>query len=366
LPDLGVAGGRSSAFRQSLSAALALLVLATLTAALGGLALVHEWRVSLARPLAVPAGGLHLLVPPGRSLRAVALELQARGALANPQLVVLATHLTGQATGIRAGEYRVQPGTTLGGLLQDLQRGRVVQHALTVIEGWSFAQLLAAVGRHEAVTQTLGGQPREAIMAGIGAPGVHPEGRFLPETYFFPRGTTDVEVLQRAYRHMAAFLAEAWAERAPDLVLESPDQALVLASIVEKESAVPAERARVAGVFLRRLARGMPLQADPTVIYGLGDRFDGDLRRQDLLTDTPYNTYVRRGLPPTPIALPGRAAIRATVRPEPGSALYFVARGDGTHQFSDSLQEHQQAVARYQRRAVNGPRAGAGAEAPGP
>ena len=345
--------------RGLLSGAVVLLSLAMLTAVVTGLALRLEWQASLARPLAVPADGPRLVVAPGRPLRAVALELETRGVLANPQLLIVATHLTGEAKRIQAGEYQIVPSATLGDLLQDLLRGRVVQYSLTVIEGWTFGQLLDALRRHEALTQTLQGQPAEAVMERIGAPGVHPEGRFLPETYRFTRGTTDLEVLQRAYRQMSELLAQTWAGRAPDLPLASPDEALVLASIVEKEAAEPLERPRVAGVLVRRLARGMRLQADPTVIYGLGERFDGDLRRQDLLTDTPYNTYTRRGLPPTPIALPGRAALFAVVRPEAGNALYFVARGDGTHQFSDSLEEHRRAVARYQRR-LDRPRAAEG------
>jgi UPF0755 protein len=200
-------------------------------------------------------------------------------------------------------------------------------------------------------------------MARLGAPGVHPEGRFLPETYFFPRGTSDLEVLRRAHRAMGRLLAQAWAERVPGLPLETPDEALVLASIVEKETGMAAERPQVAGVLLRRLERGMPLQADPTVIYGLGAGFDGDLRREDLRRDSPYNTYLRGGLPPTPIALPGRDAIRATLNPDRGSALYFVARGDGTHHFSATFEEHRRAVARYQLARTQEPAADQGAAA---
>jgi len=218
------------------------------------------------------------------------------------------------------------------------------------VEGWTFPYVLEAVRRHGAIRETLAGLSPEVVMERIGEPGVHPEGRFLPETYLFPRGTTDVEVLRRAYRDMATLLAQAWQGREAQVRLKTPDEALVLASIIEKETGQPAERPRIAGVLLRRLQRGMPLQVDPTVIYGLGDRFDGNLRRQDLARDTPYNTYLRPGLPPTPIAMPGRASIQAALHPEEGASLFYVARGDGSHVFSVSLEEHQRAVARYQLR----------------
>jgi UPF0755 protein len=322
--------------------------LALLTALPTTLALVTEWRASLERRLALPEEGLPLVIQPGRPFRDVVQELHARGVVPNPELLLLATRLGGEASRIQAGEYAIRPGTTLGDLLHTLVSGGVVQHALTVVEGWTFRQLLAALRSHPAIASEVGGLPDGEIMARLGAPDLHPEGRFLPETYFFPRDTSDLEVLRRAHRAMSRLLAQVWAERAPGLPLETPDEALVLASIVEKETGVAAERPQVAGVLLRRLERGMLLQADPTVIYGLGAAFSGDLRREDLRRDTRYNTYVRRGLPPTPIALPGRDAIRATLYPEQGSALYFVARGDGTHHFSASLDEHRRAVARYQ------------------
>jgi UPF0755 protein len=334
--------------RVALSAAATLIALALLTAIPTAIALVTEWRASLDRTLELPEGGLTLVIPPGRSFRHVVGELRTRGVVGNPELVLLATRLSGEARRIQAGEYAMVPGTTLGGLLQNLVSGRVIQHAITVVEGWTFRQLLEAVRRHPAIVAEVGHLPAKELMDHLGAPGVHPEGRFLPETYFFPRGASDLEVLRRAHHAMGTLLAQAWAERAPGLPLETPDQALVVASIVEKETGVAEERPRVAGVLLRRLARGMLLQADPTLIYGLGADFDGNLRREDLRRDTPYNTYLRTGLPPTPIALPGRDAIRATLNPDPGSALYFVARGDGTHHFSASLDEHRRAVARYQ------------------
>jgi UPF0755 protein len=305
-------------------------------------------RSALDRPLRLPQGGLLIQVVPGQSLREVSTDLAARRVLDSAWTLTLFGRLTGDASRLKAGEYRIVPGTTPAELLRLLVTGSVVQHSLTVVEGWTFRRLREALAGHEALEHTLEGVGDPGVMALLGRAGVHPEGRFLPETYFFPRGTPDLEVLRRALRHMDSFLADAWRSRAPDLPLSSPDAALVLASIVEKETGRAEERRRIAGVFVRRLRRAMPLQADPTVIYGLGDDFDGDIRRADLRRDTPYNTYVRAGLPPTPIALPGRQSILAALDPEPGEAIYFVARGDGSHHFSDTLAEHQRAVARYQ------------------
>jgi UPF0755 protein len=231
----------------------------------------------------------------------------------------------------------------------------VIQYALTVIEGWTFRQMLEAVRAHEAIRRTLDGLDDAGIMARLGRPGEHPEGRFYPDTYHFPRGTTDAEFLTRAHRKMQAAVEEAWGRRAAGLPYASPYEALVLASIVEKESGVAAERDQIAGVFVRRLRKGMKLQADPTVIYGLGTEFDGNLRRRDLEADNPYNTYTRTGLPPTPISLPGGGALRAAVAPAEGTALYFVAKGDGTHHFSATLDEHQRAVTRFQLRRSGRP-----------
>jgi UPF0755 protein len=249
---------------------------------------------------------------------------------------------------LQAGEYRIEAGTTPGGLLALFSSGRVIQYPVTLIEGWTFRQVLDALAGLEYLEQTLSGTSDAAIMARLGRPDLHPEGRFLPDTYLFPRGTPDVQVLQRALAAMDEVLAAEWAQRGPDLPLGSPDEALVLASIVEKETGLAEERAAIAGVFVRRLRKGMLLQTDPTVIYGLGEAFDGDLRRRDLSADTPYNTYVHPGLPPTPIAMPGRDSIRAALHPADGASLYFVARGDGSHQFSTTLQEHNRAVRKYQ------------------
>ena len=227
--------------------------------------------------------------------------------------------------------------------------GRVRLHALTIVEGWTVQELLAAVRAHPAIRQTLTADSPESLAAELGLARPHAEGLFFPDTYRFARGTSDVEVLRQAQALMQKKLASAWARRAPDLPLNDPYEALILASIVERETALDRERPLIAGVFLRRLRRGMRLQTDPTVIYGLGSTFDGDLRRRDLRSDTPYNSYTRAGLPPTPIALPGEASLLAAVQPAPGEALYFVATGlpDGSHVFSATLAEHEAAVARY-------------------
>lgn len=309
----------------------------------------HERR-ALDEPMAVPAAGFELVLSPGTSLNRVARDLAAQGVLANPRALAIYGRWHDLAGRIKAGEYRIEPGTTPIGFLEQLVEGRVVQHALTVVEGWTFQQLLEAMAVDERLEHTLGGLSDEAIMTRIGHPGVHPEGRFFADTYHFPRGTTDAEFLRRAHRAMSDFLAAAWAGREEGLPLKSAEEALILASIVEKETGEARERPRIAGVFVERLRKGMRLETDPTVIYGMGDSFDGNLRRRDLRTDTPYNTYTRKGLPPTPIAIPGPDAIRAALHPQTDGSLYFVSKGDGSHHFSATYQEHQQAVNRYQKR----------------
>lgn len=310
--------------------------------------LYADFRAFLDAPLKLPAGGLEFTVPPGDSINGIARRLHEQGVLAGPWRWQSYARLTGQARRIKAGEYRLEPGTTARALLEQLVAGRVIQQALTIVEGWTFRQLLAAVAAHPKLEQTLRGLDPATVMARLGRPGEHPEGRFWPDTYFFAAGTRDVDVLRRANATLERRLRDAWAQRAPDLPLKTPYEALILASIVEKETALPAERREVAGVFVRRLRKGMLLQADPTVVYGLGERFDGNLRREDLHSDNPYNSYTRTGLPPTPIALPGAGALAAAVNPAPGETLYFVATGNGSHVFSRTLEEHQQAVRKYQ------------------
>lgn len=290
------------------------------------------------------------IIPPGMGFRQVVDKLANAGVFDRRrarEYFIAYAWWQGATAEVKSGEYQIRPAATPRALLAQLVAGRTVRHALTIIEGWTFAELRAAVAAADAIRHTLAGADNAAVMAAIGAPGQHPEGRFLPDTYFFPRGTTDVAFLRRAYEAMARTLETQWGAREKGLALDSRYEALILASIVEKETAVPEERARVAGVFLRRLRLGMRLQTDPTVIYGL-EEFDGNLRRADLLADGPYNTYTRPGLPPTPIALPGAAAIHASLHPAEGDALYFVARGDGSHAFSATYAEHKKAVHEYQ------------------
>lgn len=331
--------------RGTVSAAL-LLVLAAVLGALLWLAVQLD-RMRL-EPLA-PASGETLVLEPGTSFAQLAKRLARRGWVEHPRLLRLYARATGLAGGIQAGEYAVEPGMSLADLLAAMTAGEVRSYSLTVVEGWSYRELLAALAAEPALTHTLGEVSGERLMERLGYPEQHPEGRFLPETYRFPRGTTDLEFLGRAHQAMERALEQEWRDRAPDLPYETPYDALIMASIIEKETGMAAERPQIAGVFVRRLRRGMRLQTDPTVIYGLGEAFDGDLRYRDLRQDTPYNTYTRGGLPPTPIALPGRAAIHAALHPAPGEALYFVSRGDGSHVFSATLEEHNRAVRRYQK-----------------
>jgi len=301
------------------------------------------------RPLAVADPPDTLELPRGSSLHAIGRELESRGWISPATRFALRVYgrLTGASAGLKAGEYQVEEGMTVRQLLARMQAGQVKLHRLTFVEGWTFARLREAVKEHEALEQTLEDVPDERVMEELGFTERHPEGMFFPTTYRFPRGATDRDLLRVAAGQMRQELARVWSQRQPELPLEDPYEALILASIIERETGRDDERRKVAGVFVRRLEQGMRLQTDPTVIYGLGDDYDGRLRRADLRRDTPYNTYTRHGLPPTPIALPGRASLEAAVDPKPGSALYFVSRGDGSHHFSDTLDEHNAAVRRY-------------------
>jgi UPF0755 protein len=255
------------------------------------------------------------------------------------------------AARLKVGEYPLTPGTSPRALLQRMHDGKVLQYRFTIVEGWNIRQLRAVLAKATPLEHRSDALDDAALMQALGFAGQHPEGRFLPQTYTYTRGDTDLDVLRQAHAGMEKTLAQVWAQRAPDLPISSPEQALILASIVEKETGIAQERPQIAGVFVRRLKVGMPLQTDPTVIYGLGSAYDGNIRRRDLTTDTPYNTYTRVGLTPTPIAMPGVDALRAAVNPAPGDALFFVALGDGSgrHVFSSSLSEHNAAVARYLR-----------------
>ncbi len=288
-----------------------------------------------------------LEIEPGTSAAGVAAAVVASGVNTPPLLLQTWFRLSGQARLIKAGSYEVTPGITPRKLLSMLVRGEETLKSVTLVEGWSFRQVRAALQKSELLTPDSSGLSPEMIMDKLGRPGVHPEGRFYPDTYSYSKGSSDLSVLKRAARAMDKRLDAAWALRNPDTPLKTPDQALILASIVEKETGKPADRPQIGGVFSNRLKNGMLLQTDPTVIYGLGEKFDGNLRKRDLLADTPYNTYTRAGLPPTPIAIPGKAALLAAVQPAQTKALYFVSRGDGSSEFSDNLEAHNRAVNKY-------------------
>ena len=295
----------------------------------------------------VSAQVLDLEIEPGITANAVAIVVIDSGVAMPVPLLQAWFRLSGQARQIKAGSYEITPGTTPRTLLSMLVRGDQALKNVTLVEGWNFSQVRAALQKAEQLTPDSAALSPEMIMEKIGLPGVHPEGRFFPDTYTYAKGSSDLAVLKRAARAMDKRIDAVWAMRSSNTPLKSANEALTLASIIEKETGKPADRAQIAGVFTNRLRIGMLLQTDPTVIYGLGEKFDGNLRKRDLQTDTPYNTYTRAGLPPTPIAMPGRAALLAAVQPAPTQALYFVARGDGTSQFSASLDEHNRAVNKY-------------------
>lgn len=311
-------------------------------------AVVIEYRHFTTTPLRFENNLLHYEVKPGMSLREVAQDLAQRGVIKHWIYLVGLAQWQGRAHQIKAGEYAFASGITPLQLLDQMVAGQVLEHTLTVIEGWTFRQLMDLIQGAKTLDHTLTGLTDEQIMARLGYPDQHPEGRFLPDTYRFPKNMTDLAFLQRAYQAMTNVLEKEWQTRSPGLPLNTPYEALILASIIEKETAVPSERGIIAGVFIRRLQKGMRLQTDPTVIYGMGNAYNGDIKRRDLVADTPYNTYLRTGLPPTPIALPGADAIHAALHPEPGTSLFFVARGDGSHEFSDTIEAHNKAVQKYQ------------------
>lgn len=309
-----------------------------------GLALVWAQR-----PFADLADTRHVEVRRGAGLNEIARAVAAQTGMPAWPFVVLVKG-SGNAARLHAGLYAIEPGMSPWDVYTKLVNGDVEWATLTVPEGWTFAQMRAAIAASSDLKQEWQSLSDTALMTALGAPGVSPEGRFFPDTYKFARGSPDRVIYRQAYEAMQRALAQAWAARVANSPLASPDDLLILASIVEKETARPEDRGRVAAVFVNRLRTGMLLQTDPTVIYGLGNRFDGNLRKQDLLNDTPYNTYTRAGLPPTPIALPGRDALMAAAAPDTTRALYFVARGDGSSEFSDTLDAHNRAVNRYQRK----------------
>jgi len=302
---------------------------------------------SLDRPLPLTAPAL-FKVAPGTSFARVAAELASRGLIAQPRAWVLYARWKGLAAAVKAGEYEIQPGTTPRELLTKMVNGQVVLHSFTIVDGWRTEDMLAALRRNPDVATTLAEKAPD-LMDKLGSPGLDAEGQFLPETYRFTAGTTDLEVLRQAHAALSRELEAAWRDRDQDLPLQNSYELLIMASIVQKESGLPQELGVIAGLYLHRLSIGMRLQADPTIIYGLKDRYDGAIHTVDLRTDGPYNSYTRTGLPPTPIALAGAAVIRATAHPEKTDALYFVAspKDDGSHVFSATLEEQNAAVARY-------------------
>ena len=327
-------------------------LLLTLILLVGGGLLARDAWQRLNEPLVIPKGYL-VEVPRGGSLSALLHDWQQRGFLTSSRQRIylsLYARVTGQAMRIKAGEYELGPGMRPIDLTALLVSGRGVLHELRITEGWRAVDALALVHQHDAIKHTLPAGDLAALMTALGQPALHPEGRFYPDTYRFPRGTTDVAFLKRAFDAMQEVLAQEWAGRDTGLPYRGPDDALIMASIVERETGAIEERPEIAGVFVRRLQKGMRLQTDPTVIYGLGAAFDGNIRKRDLLADTPYNTYTRAGLPPSPICLPSRAAVHAAVHPAPGKTLYFVSRGDGSHQFSETMTDHAAAVRKYQLR----------------
>ncbi len=312
------------------------------------------WKVDrfLDSPVSVPAAGMDFEIEPGSSFHEISRRLADAGIVSSARLLRGYARWTGQANNVQAGEYRIEEGTTTAELLDQFTSGNVRLYSFTIIEGWNRWDLLAALQEHPQIDAGMTDEDWPALLEELGAETTNPEGLFLPETYHFPRNTGDRDLLKQAYALMQAALAAEWGGRDEGSPVTTPYEALILASIVEKETARADERARIAGVFARRLEKRMRLQTDPTVIYGIGPAFNGNLTRRDLQTDTPYNTYTRGGLPPTPIAMPGRDAIRAALHPADGPELYFVATGlgDGSHKFSATKAEHDAAVAEYLKR----------------
>jgi UPF0755 protein len=329
--------------------ALLIASLAVVAALVSGAAGLAWLRGYLASPLAIPAGDYTLQIDPGMPLSAVTARLADEDVLRHPRVLALWGRWTGDAGRIRAGEYRLMQGLTPGGLLEQLVKGQVLLHSLTLVEGWNVREIMQAISRHPALVRTLQTDEPDQLASELDLEFKSAEGAFFPDTYHFTRGTPDRELLGRAHATLMTQLDEAWTSRDPEVPLASAYELLILASIVEKETALASERPLIAGVFSRRLQRGMRLQTDPSVIYGLGRKFDGNLTRAHLAADTPWNTYTRDGLPPTPIAAAGAGALRAAARPAAGGSLYFVAtgEGDGSHTFSDTLEQHNRAVRAY-------------------
>ncbi|MEY4737035.1 MAG: hypothetical protein RL302_1354 [Pseudomonadota bacterium] len=319
---------------------------AVLVMALG---LVLGGYVWVSQPINLPSASADLAIEPGASARDVANAVVEAGVPINPTLLYAWFRVSGQSRQIKAGSYELEQGISPRTLLRKLVNGEEALRSVTLVEGWTFRQVMDALRKSDQLKPQTQGLTAEAIMEALGLPGAAVEGRFFPDTYTYSKGSADLAVLKRAAHAMDKKLAWAWAQRLPQSPLKTPEEALILASIVEKETGKGSDRPMVSSVFNNRLRIGMRLQTDPTVIYGLGEAFDGNLRKRDLLADTPWNTYTRAGLPPTPIAIPGKASLLAAVQPAQSKALYFVARGDGTSAFSATLDEHNRAVNKYQR-----------------
>ena len=323
---------------------IGLILIMTLLAGAAG-----AWWVLRELPLKTPV--VDVSIEPQTTVRGIAQSLVDAGVDVNATVLYAFFRVSGESRKLRAGSYELSRGNTALDLLRKLSRGEESLKAVTLIDGWTFRQFRAALNKAEGLKHDAKDLSEEQIMTQLGMPGVPAEGRFFPDTYTYGKGTSELRVMQRAADAMTKQLAAAWGLRQPDIQVKTIDDALILASIIEKETGRESDRTTISRVFHNRLAIDMPLQTDPTVIYGLFDNFDGDLRRSDLRTDHPWNTYTRKGLPPTPIAMPGRNALKAAVQPAPSNALYFVAKGDGTSYFSATLEEHNAAVNRYQRKA---------------
>lgn len=323
-----------------------ILLLLLLTSALSSLAVLFWARQPI---MANNPATIDFVIAPGSGARSSTEQIASAGIAVNARLLELVARATGKSARMKAGSYTFKPGTSPLQLIEQLTRGEFAQETLIIVEGWTFAQMRAAIAAHPALRHESVGWTDADLMRKLAAEPAAAEGMFFPDTYLFARNASDLQIYRQAYGLMQKKLDDNWSQRDADLPYQSPYQALIMASIVEKETGHRAERGLVASVFVNRLRRGMMLQTDPTVIYGMGQSYTGQLRKRDLLADTPFNTYTRTGLPPTPIALPGEAALRAALHPIKSDALYFVARGDGTSQFSDNLRDHNRAVNRFQR-----------------
>ena len=332
----------------------------TLVVVLGFLGAVTAWWAM--RPLNLANQTVDISIEPQTTVRGIAQVVADAGVDVEPVLLYGFFRLSGQSRKLRAGSYEISQGESLLDLLRKLSRGEESLKAVGLIDGWTFKQFRAALAKAPNLNHDSQGLSDAELMARLGKPGVPPEGHFFPDTYTYGKGASELRVMERALHAMDKQLAAAWAQRDTSIILKSPDEALILASIVEKETGKESDRGMISSVFHNRLRINMPLQTDPTVIYGMGDAFDGNLRRADLLSDHPWNTYTRKGLPPTPIAMPGRNALRATMHPDSSKALYFVARGDGSSVFSETLEAHNAAVNRYQRGGASQPSNGAQAK----